>query len=45
MREEITDKFEKVENFKDELYKKKDKLIKDEKELEGLRTKLTPEVQ
>jgi hypothetical protein len=33
MREEITDKFEKVENFKDE------------KELEGLRTKLTPEVQ
>lgn len=44
MREEITNKFEKVEKFKDDLHKKKDKLMRDEKDLEALKAKLAPEV-
>lgn len=37
-------KFEKVEKFKDDLNRKRDKLMKDEKDLEAIKAKSAPEV-
>lgn len=44
MKDEIANKFEKVEKFKDDLHRKRDKLLKDEKELEAVKAKSAPEV-
>lgn len=44
MQSEIDDKFKNIDKFKDDLYRKKERLIKDEKELEAIKTKSSAEV-
>ena len=44
MKEEISEKFDKVESIKDGLNKKKQKLIEDEKSLTQIRDKIGPTI-
>ena len=44
MKGEIGEKFDRVEKFKNELFAKKEQLLKDEKDLSEIKVKIVPEV-